>query len=543
MANVDDPFNQSMPPKPPPKRPPLRIADPDLRRDIIISADTHLVTDAMSIALTDDPDIYQRANELVHVVRHEDEEDVRHKVGTPLVRVCPRSWVADRISKVARCLQVPKKGGDARHVGPPQARVLAVVERGTWRGVPHLDGVIEAPSMRPDGSIIQTPGHDKVTRTLYVPNAEFQAIPDEPTHSDAVLAYAHLADVFRDFPYVSEEHKAATVACLATLLVRPAILGSVPAWVFDAAAKRSGKSLQMDVVHLIATGRACSRMTFPDDDEKELESVLASYALAGARVVPFDNVRNGGRGFGGAPIDKCVTATDMVDLRLLGASVLRTLPWRAVIMASGNNVTFCGDMIARVLAPRLESPLENPELVSLRNLRAYALENRASLVSDALTILRAYVVSGRPDVGIRWGGFEAWAALVPSALVWAGAPNPMGARRGTGGDSEDDPVRAVETALVLGWAKLCAELPLGITAAKALVALYPAPKRDEPPDGRDELREAIDTLTGAKPGFTPATAKLAYVLRSLKGSPRGGLRLVSYGDGNAPARWRAVKVG
>jgi len=527
------------PPKPQrtpkPERPPLRVADPDGRPDVFLTADAHLATESMAEALRSDPDIYQRASELVHVVRHEDEEDGRHAPGTPLVRACPQSWVGDRISAYARCLTKGKKG-EWKHVAPPPARIRAVVERGSWRGIRHLDGVIEAPALRPDGTVIQEAGYDAATRSLYAPNAAFPPIETRPTHSDAALAYAHLADVFRDFPYVAPEHRAASVAALLTLLARPAILGSVPCWVFDAASKRSGKSLQMDVIHLIATGRPCSRMTFPADDDKELESVLASYALVGARVVPFDNVA---RPFGGAPLDKCVTTVDQVDLRVLGRSELRTLPWRAVILASGNNVGFRDDMLPRVLSPRLESPLENPELLEARDLKAFALARRASLVADALTILRAYVVAGRPAQGILWGGFEQWAALVPSALVWAGAPNPMGARRGLAGD--EDPIRAAEGAVVEGWARLCAATdPAGLTVGKALATIYPPPKRDEEPDAWGNLREALDELTAAKPGFTPATSRVSAVLRRLKARPIAGKKLVTNGATGGVARWRVI---
>jgi hypothetical protein len=292
----------------------------------------------------------------------------------------------------------------------------------------------------------------------------------------------------------------------------------------------------MDVIHLIATGRPCSRMTFPADDDKELESVLASYALVGARVVPFDNVS---RPFGGPALDKCVTAVRDVDLRILGKTELRTLAWIAVILASGNNVSFRGDMLPRVLSPRLESPLENPELLEARDLKTFALANRPSLVADALTLLRAYVVAGRPDQGIRWGGFEPFAALVPSAMVWVGAPNPMGARRGLSGDI--DPTQAAEATIVEGWFRLCRDIdPRGLTISKAIAALYPPPKRDEPPDGRDDLREALDGLTGAKPGFAPASRRVSDVLRSLRSRPIGGKRLAIDGETGGVARWRVV---
>jgi putative DNA primase/helicase len=505
----------------------------DRRPQIQLTPDIHVVTDQMVSALSTDPAVYQRAGDLVHVVSHESEDDARFPPGTPLIRVAPASWVGDRISAVGRV--VKQRGEDWVHTKPPPDRVRAVCERGAWARIPWLVGISETPTMRPDGTILQTPGYDAATRTIYAPNAAFPRILDEPSQSDAALAYAHLADVFRDFPYVSTEHRSASIAALLTLLVRFAIRGSVPAWVFDAASKRSGKSLQMDVIHIIATGRACSRMTFPADDDKELESVLASYALVSARVVPFDNVS---RPFGGAPLDKCITAVDSVDLRVLGRTEMRTMQWMAVVMASGNNVTFTGDMLPRVLSPRIESPLENPELLEARDLKAFARERRVDLVVDALTLLRAYAVAGHPPQGIRWGGFEGWAALIPSALVWAGAPSPMGARRGLEGD--EDPQRSAEAALVHGWDRLCGKLdPSGVTVSKALSELYPAPRRGDAPDEWDALREAIDELAGAKPGCTPSSTRVSGALRRIQARPIGGLRVAHGGKASGGGiRWR-----
>ncbi len=48
---------------------------------------------------------------------------------------------------------------------------------------------------------------------------------------------------------------------------------------------------------------------------------------------------------------------------------------------------------------------------------------RPRLVRAALTLLRAWVVAGRPDMGLPlWGSFEEWSRVVPAALVFADRP-------------------------------------------------------------------------------------------------------------------------
>jgi len=538
----DDPT--APPPRRAPQRPPIRLASADPRPEILLTAEVHKTTRAMVTALAGDSDLYQRSGQLVHVVRADsDDEGGGFAPGTPTIRGVPLSLLVNRVSEFARCLG-KSRNGEWKHVSPPQPQVRAVLEQGSWRGLRALAGVVEAPSMRRDGSLIQDPGYDRATRTLYDPNGTFPRVSDSPTHSDAVRAYAHLADVFVDFPYVDPSHCSATVAALLTILVRPAIAGAVPCWLFDAASKRSGKSLQVAVVTLIATGRPAPVMTYPENDE-ELEKVLAGFALAGARCVNFDNVA---RPFGGAALDKCVTAIDQVQLRVLGRNDMPIVPWRAVILASGNQVTARGDMLPRLLSPRIESPLEQPETRSEYRypdragedrLCAWAAAHRPELVADALTLVRAYCAAGRPEVSglTRWGGFSAWTSLVAAALVWAGAPSPLGARRGLEGD--DDPRAAAELALVSGWQFLCSSLGQpSMTASDAIAHLYPPPRKDEPPDGLDDLRECIQALTSARPGFPPPTDRLSRALRQLKNRPIAGLKLSVEGKSKGIARWQ-----
>jgi hypothetical protein len=284
-------------------------------------------------------------------------------------------------------------------------------------------------------------------------------------------------------------------------------------------------------------------MTYPETDE-ELEKVLASYALAGARIIPFDNVA---RAFGGASLDKCITATGDVDLRVLGVSTISRLPWRAVVLASGNNVRAKGDMLPRVLSPRIESPLENPETradFKHPKLLQWTMEHRARLAVAGLTLLRAYVVAGRPDQKIKWGGFDEWAALVASALVWAGAPDPMGARRGL--EDDDDPTRIADGAVVANWERLCfLHDPRGLTVSSAISALYPPRDRhadEAPPDGFDDLREALEHLTSSRPGLAPPSKRVGDVLRRLKGRPMGGRKFVADGARGKVLRWRTISL-
>ena len=47
------------------------------------------------------------------------------------------------------------------------------------------------------------------------------------------------------------------------------------------------------------------------------------------------------------------------------------------------------------------------------------------MVTAVGTILKAYIVAGRPGRLPKFGSFEEWSADVPSALVWLGERNPV----------------------------------------------------------------------------------------------------------------------
>lgn len=520
------------------------IALPDIEEDeeilIRIDVDLHRVVDQAVASLSSDEHVYQRDAQLVTVVRvAESEADASELAGAPQIRGLAVATLRERLCSVSKWKKQDPRSKKWKPSVPDDHVVNAVASRGQWRGIRPLVGVIETPSLRPDGTVIQRAGYDAATGFLLVPGADFPQVAEAPTLEDAQRALAELIEPLLDFPYANDAHRSATIAAILTLLARPAIEGSVPGIVFSASTRGAGKTLQSDVVSLIATGRESAKMGYPAEDE-ELEKTLGAYALRGALLVNFDNVT---RPFGGGPLDRCLTAGDRVELRVLGKSEVPSLRWRAMIMATGNNVDIAGDTARRVLRSMIESPLENPEeRTGFRypDLLGWVRANRTRLVVAGLTILRAYVVAGRPDVGTKpWGSFESWARLVPPALVWAGAPDPMLAR--VTNDASAEPERVALAVLVGSWGRLAGDT--GMTAKAAVQSLYPSLAKGEriPPDGFDDLRESIEQLTNAQHGRPPSPSRLGYVLRRSRKRNVGGKHLDSGMTHGGVQRWFVVE--
>lgn len=512
---------------------------------IQMGPDLDLSTLEAVAALANDPNIFNRDGTLVHVVRARGEpERIAITAGTARVRELSRPTVAERMAGTADFYSYDMKQGAWVKKYPKEQLVSAVYSRGHWDGIPTLAGLIETPTLRPDGSIVHVTGYDEVTGYVYAPQRTFPAVLENPTQADAMKAYLALFEAFQDFPVSGVgASRALPVALILTLVGRPAIKGAVPAFLFDASTAGSGKSLQSQCASIIAQGREIAVATWSDKPE-EVEKVLGGYAMNGAPAILFDNV-NGS--FGCGPLDKVLTCGDKVSMRVLGSTGQPEVSWRSVIIANGNNVGIQTDTSRRTLIQRLEPMMENPEdrpesTYRIPNLKEWCHANHPRLVVEALNLLRGYIIAGKPNMGLKnWGSFEEFTKLIASAIVWAGGPNILAARVKESGE-EDEGTTALRI-IMRDWPRLGEN---GSTAKNAVELLYTREymRGEGPPDGYAELRTAIETLAKpAKSGYAPDYRTLAMALKGARKRVVG----VNYIDNitardNKPAKWKVMPV-
>jgi hypothetical protein len=400
----------------------------------------HQIVEEAQTYIGNDPAIFQRGGKLVRLVHvAEDDADRAHVAGLPTIQAVGTPWLKNALSGTCDFLARTDKG-TFKSVKPPPDVVAAVLEAGEYRTTRVLSGITEAPLLRPDGSILQAPGYDSATGYVFEPaGVKYQDVPEAPTQDDAKRALASLQEVFRDFPYADDSSRDVPIAALLTLIGRPAVQDNVPLFVFDASTAGSGKTLQADAVSLIATGRLVSKATWSSSDE-EVEKILGGYARQGVNLFCFDNVASK-TPLGGAPLDKYLTCGDTVEVRILGQTANANCKWRGTIFASGNNVSFKGDTMRRTIISRLVPDCERPEERSAfkhPDLKSWVADNRPRLVVAALTILRAYVLAGKPPCGVsRLGSFETWSELIPAAIVWSGGGDVTKSRPEDDGGSTD----------------------------------------------------------------------------------------------------------
>jgi hypothetical protein len=375
-----------------------------------------------------------------------------------------------------------------------------------------LEAVLDYAVLRLDGGILLKPGYDKDSGLLlHAGELRFQ-VPDNPSRDDAIRARDKLLEVVEDFPFEKPVHRGAWMAALLTPLARFAFAGPTPLFLADANVRASGKGLLLNVIAKIITGQRFTIATYTDD-ENELRKRITALAVGGDRLVLFDNVVGN---LGNGVLDAALTADSWSD-RLLGMNKMYHGPLYCTWYATGNNVAISGDTPRRCCPIRLESSLERPEdRGDFRhpNLLAWVGEKRSELLSAALTILRAYCAAGKPDQNLpAWGSFEGWSALVRSAVVWVGLPDPREACLLLQNQAD---VAAQHMHVLLDcWEKMDPERK-GLTAAEVIAMIYPKQPVASPPAPHADLKSVLDAML-TKPDSRSLGNTLAHYRRRIFG--------------------------
>jgi hypothetical protein len=172
---------------------------------------------------------------------------------------------------------------------------------------------------------------------------------------------------------------------------------------------------------MIATGQLCPVITASKSAE-ETEKRIGSILLSGIPIVSLDNCTYDLEG----ELLCQLTERPVIRIRILGRSEMPPCECHSTVFATGNNVTFRGDMVRRGLVCNLEALDERPELRAFQNdALEIAANNRGAYVAAALTIVRAYIAAGSPKVCGPLGSYSAWSEMVRSPLVWLGEPDPI----------------------------------------------------------------------------------------------------------------------
>jgi hypothetical protein len=306
---------------------------------------------------------------------------------------------------------------------PPLDIAKGVLALGTWE-VPLIRGMIGAPVVREDGSILCVAGYDEATR-LYFAQADMlqiPEIPEYPTREDAREAAKNvMEEVLHDFPFLDQASKANALAAFVTPIVRPMISGQTPIALIDKPAPGTGASKILDLISIISTGKEMAALS-PADNEAEWRKLITGLLSDGTHIICFDNLD---ADLKAGTLSRALTSSIWKD-RTLGKTDAVEYPQRACWYATGNNISLSGDLPRRAYMIQLDAKLERPwerKVDKFRHpkLNQWVAEHRGELLASLLIMARAWAIAGKPD-GCKHviGGFEDWVSVVGGILKYAG---------------------------------------------------------------------------------------------------------------------------
>jgi len=397
--------------------------DPDFPQ--VIVTDRHLRDSSREalIALhkgNDPPHIFLRGGKMVRIVADEDDK--------PIISSLSESELRYELTNMANFMRVTSKGLPVPTAPPINIAENIMAEPDS--GFPPLLNITETPVIRSDGTILLNIGYDPASKLYYFPSSNLVVppIPDKPAQEDIRQAVGVLDDVIHDFPFDGSASYANALAMIISPAARPMITGCVPLGVITKPQVGTGASLLAETITMINTGRSAAMMSAPRDDEAWRKG-LTGLLLRGQAVAVIDNVEGT---LYSAALASLLTADTFQD-RVLGCNEMIILPNKLTLIATGNNIRLGGDLPRRCVVSRIDSLEARPWLRDSSKfrhpfLKEWILTNRGKILAAILTLIRAWVLAGRPPApdAPNLGGYESWVRVVGGTLYFAGVRGFLG---------------------------------------------------------------------------------------------------------------------
>ncbi|HEY3911584.1 MAG TPA: hypothetical protein VGM07_17110 [Stellaceae bacterium] len=428
-------------------RPIVQVVGGNLPNTISV-AEQHLIAG--------DPIIFQRNGMVGHVVLENALTTNNEQIKTIQFIEIGYYHMMERFTRAVDFKVYDARSKSLRSIDCPKDVARAYLARvGEWK-LPVLAGTITAPTLRPDGSILELPGYDSATGIFYEPGGViFPTVPQNPTYADAQASIGVLKQLISEFPYVPDggglpadisSSRSVAISGMLTAPVRRS-LAQAPMHAFSAPTPGSGKTKHAHIASMIATGHKSPIIT-QGNNQEEMEKALGAALIRAAQIITIDNCTH--------PLSGnllCTTLSEpTVEVRVLGLSKLIQAPTNASFFAAGNNLSVEGDATRRVLLSQLDAGVERPELRTFTSDDPVEVirRDRGKYIIAVLTVLRAFVVAGYPVRPPPLGGYDEWDRLVRGALLWLGEPDPCNTMEGV---RDQDPKVQNLIAVTQQWEK------------------------------------------------------------------------------------------
>lgn len=486
----------------------------------VVAGEIHRVVDAAEKELAGSRRHYQRGGLIVTVITDPGTRETRvQDVSLPaLVRALAgaASWEKfdARADAWVRC------DPPARHAG-------VLYDSTGYAHLPVLNGLARQPYLRPDGSLMTAAGYDSATGLFGVFDAREFSVPENPNRVDALASLEILLDLLSEFSFANEADRAAALSALLTAAIRPT-LRNAPMYHVRAHTVGSGKSYLCELITAFATPQRGTPTTFPADDE-ECRKLLLAELLRAPAVIEFDNLTSDLL----AHKSLCTALTsEYLSGRILGVSKTATVSTRTLFLSSGNNVGPIQDMTRRCITINLSPQCEIPAARSFQrpDLVRDVLRERGRFASAALTIIRAWLVAGRPTTPCKsLVSYGDWSDLCRQPLLWLGCADPTASVFEA---MTEDPDRETLARLLTAWQSVFGKTPAMVRDAVKQASLFH--------DEHTELREVLHDIADERGDIN--RRKLGWWIRRHAGRIVDGLKFVRASGNRSAEAWKVESV-
>ncbi|MCP4113229.1 MAG: hypothetical protein GY749_48160 [Desulfobacteraceae bacterium] len=418
----------------------------------------------------------------------------------------------------------------------PSELVTALLSNKNGWDMPYIAGILETPTITPEGRIISENGYDEETGLVLMTDIVVD-VPENPTKEDAQKALAIITDILSEYRFESTLDKAVAISAIMSGIIHRLMPG-MPFFAFDAPKPRSGKSLLCDCISIIARGMNVSAFDWPKNDDREATKMVDSILYEGDSVVMLDNIETTV-----SNSKLCSVATqELIGIRILGMTKKVTVPSNSLWLHNGNNLRYSGDITTRVLPCRINPMCERPEERTFKksDLKLFCLENRDKIVSAILTVIKAYIIadeSEKPKVKPYDSAFQDWDHMIRRPIIWLGVDDVVIAKESLLRD--DDKSNKIKN-LLNAWDT--AGFTAGVTVKKALIK---AEKDMALPEADRQHEDLYDALCDCADDGMLNVKKIGNFISSIKGRIEDGKFFAedgNYRNTKKSKRWKVVTV-
>lgn len=317
--------------------------------------------------------------------------------------------IHDLTLEMAKLSRWQRYDGRAKRCVPtdPSAKCLtALLESQNHKFLPEIEAIVRQPILQEDGKIDLQRGYHPKTRLYCSYDPEKYQLEEKPFLGDALKALAELRKLLEEFQFEDSSDESAALCAMLTASVR-SLLPFAPMFLIKAHQPGTGKGVLSELIFLMATAEKPSPIAFPKDSA-ECEKLLLAELLKAPSVLFFDNLTSDL--YPHKYLCSAITSETLTG-RVLGESRTATVGTKTLILANGNNVTPVGDMTRRVVPICIDTKEEIPasRIFKNPNLLQQVRESREHYVSCALTIISAWINTGKPHTECpNLNSFEKW---------------------------------------------------------------------------------------------------------------------------------------